>query len=66
MCVILIFNDLQQYVEEDIASSIMSMTMDYGPIVGSIRLKQAILSLYQTGSLIMLPLLMGRLMQMNW
>lgn len=43
-------NDLQQYVEEDIASSIMSMTMDYGPIVGSIRLKQAILSLYQTGS----------------
>lgn len=37
-------------VEEDIASSIMSMTMDYGPIVGSIRLKQAILSLYQTGS----------------
>ena len=43
-------NDLQQYVEEDIASSIMSMTMDYGPIVGSTRLKQAILSLYQTGS----------------
>lgn len=43
-------NDLQQYVDEDIASHIMSMTMDYGPIVGSPRLKKAILSLYETGN----------------
>ena len=42
-------NELQQYVEEDIASQIMSMTMDYGPIVGSSRLKQGILSLYTSG-----------------
>ncbi|MEG0275418.1 MAG: aminotransferase class I/II-fold pyridoxal phosphate-dependent enzyme [Coprobacillus sp.] len=43
-------NDLQQYVDEDISSTIMNMTMDYGPIVGSTRLKQAILSLYENGS----------------
>ena len=42
--------DLQQYVDEDIASTIMGMTMDYGPIVGSSRLKKAILSLYETGN----------------
>ena len=28
-------NELQEFVEEDIVTSIMSMTMDYGPIVGS-------------------------------
>lgn len=43
-------NDLQQYVDEDISSTIMSMTMDYGPIIGSSRLKKAILSLYESGS----------------
>lgn len=42
-------NELQEFVNEDIASAIMSMTMDYGPIVGSSRLKQAILSMYKTG-----------------
>lgn len=42
--------ELQQYVDEDIASTIMTMTMDYGPIVGSERLKKAILSLYDTGT----------------
>lgn len=45
----LTLNDLQQWTNEDIASQIMHMTMDYGPIVGSSRLKKAILSLYQTG-----------------
>lgn len=40
---------LQQHVKEDITQHIMNMTMDYGPIVGSSRLKQAILSLYETG-----------------
>ena len=43
-------NDLQKYVQEDISKTIMSMTLDYGPIVGSSRLKQAILSLYETGT----------------
>lgn len=43
-------NELQPYVNEDIASTLMSMTMDYGPIVGSSRLKKAILSLYTKGS----------------
>lgn len=42
-------NDLQKYTNEDIATSLMAMTMDYGPIVGSPRLKKAILSLYETG-----------------
>jgi len=41
--------DLQQFVSEDIVTHMMNMTMDYGPIVGSSRLKQAILSLYETG-----------------
>lgn len=41
---------LQQYVDEDIAAQIMNITMDYGPIVGSSRLKKAILSLYKTGN----------------
>lgn len=41
---------LQQFVEEDIATQIMNMTMDYGPIVGSSRLKKAILSLYKSGN----------------
>ena len=44
-------NELQKYVQEDISSTIMNMTQDYGPIVGSKRLKKAILSLYTTGSL---------------
>ena len=43
-------NDLQQLTQEDISTTIMNMTMDYGPIVGSQRLKRAILSLYQTGN----------------
>ena len=43
-------NELQAYTNEDIASTIMNMTMDYGPIVGSERLKKAILSLYETGN----------------
>ena len=43
-------NELQEYVDEDISSTIMNMTMDYGPIVGSSRLKKAILSLYATGN----------------
>lgn len=43
-------NELQEFVEEDIVTSIMSMTMDYGPIVGSLALKKAILSLYETGN----------------
>ncbi len=43
-------SELQNYVQEDIASNIMKMTMDYGPIVGSDELKEAILSLYETGS----------------
>lgn len=42
-------NDLQQLTQEDIVSHIMNITMDYGPIVGSLRLKKAILSLYKTG-----------------
>lgn len=42
-------NDLQKYTDEDITSTIMNITMDYGPIVGSSRLKKAILSLYETG-----------------
>lgn len=42
-------HDLQQLTDEDIATNIMNMTMDYGPIVGSSRLKKAILSLYETG-----------------
>ena len=43
-------NELQAYTNEDIASTIMNMTMDYGPIIGSERLKKAILSLYETGN----------------
>ncbi|MCD8028474.1 MAG: aminotransferase class I/II-fold pyridoxal phosphate-dependent enzyme [Erysipelotrichaceae bacterium] len=35
--------------DEDIIQHIMTMKMDYGPIVGSNRLKDGILSLYQTG-----------------
>lgn len=42
-------NDLQQYVDEDISATLMNMTMDYGPIVGSNRLKNAVLSLYENG-----------------
>lgn len=42
-------NDLQKYVDEDISSTLMNMTLDYGPIIGSTRLKKAILSMYQTG-----------------
>ncbi|MEG0593566.1 MAG: aminotransferase class I/II-fold pyridoxal phosphate-dependent enzyme [Coprobacillus sp.] len=42
-------HDLQQFVDEDISSTLMNMTMDYGPIVGSDRLKEAILSLYENG-----------------
>jgi len=42
--------ELQQFTNEDIASTIMNMTMDYGPIVGSNRLKKAILSLYESGN----------------
>lgn len=42
--------DLQTYVDEDISSTIMNMTMDYGPITGSSRLKKAILSLYEKGT----------------
>lgn len=42
-------NDLQQFTQEDIVFHMMNMTMDYGPIVGSSRLKKAILSLYVTG-----------------
>lgn len=42
-------NELQEYTDENITSTIMNMTMDYGPIVGSSRLKKAILSLYKTG-----------------
>lgn len=42
--------ELQKYTEEDLSSTIMNMTMDYGPIVGSPRLKKAILSLYKTGN----------------
>ena len=33
--------ELQQFVQEDIAKQMMSMKMDYGPIVGSTRLKKA-------------------------
>lgn len=44
------FHDLQEYVLEDISTTIMNMKMDYGPIIGSTRLKDAILSLYHTGS----------------
>ena len=51
MCVILILLELQQFVQEDIAKQMMSMKMDYGPIVGSTRLKKAILSLYEQGGL---------------
>lgn len=36
--------------KEDIINTIMNMTLDYGPIVGSNRLKQAILSLYESGN----------------
>lgn len=43
-------NELQKYVDEDISKTIMNMTLDYGPIVGSNRLKDAILSLYQSGN----------------
>lgn len=43
--------ELQQFVQEDIAKQMMSMKMDYGPIVGSTRLKKAILSLYEQGGL---------------
>lgn len=46
----LTLNDLQQWTDEDIVSQVMSMPMDYGPIVGSPRLKDAILSLYETGT----------------
>lgn len=44
-------SDLQQFVSENIVESMMSMKMDYGPIVGSKRLKKAILSLYEQGDL---------------
>ena len=53
-------NDLQKYTDEDITSTIMNITMDYGPIVGSSRLKKAILSLYETGHEENIT------MQMNW
>lgn len=43
-------NELQEYVDEDISSTIMNMVLDYGPIIGSSRLKQAILSLYESGT----------------
>jgi len=43
-------NDLQSFVDENIAEHLMSMTMDYGPIIGSPRLKKAILSLYEKGN----------------
>lgn len=46
----LTLNDLQEWVDEDISKNIMSTTMDYGPIIGSPRLKKAILSLYETGN----------------
>lgn len=42
-------SELQQFVSEDIVEHILSMKMDYGPIVGSDRLKKAILSLYTHG-----------------
>ena len=45
----LTLSELQQFVSENISDQIMSMKMDYGPIVGSQRLKKAILSLYETG-----------------
>ena len=45
----LTLSELQQFVSENISDHIMSMKMDYGPIVGSQRLKKAILSLYETG-----------------
>ena len=42
-------NELQGFVDEDIKTSLMNMTMDYGDITGSMRLKKAILSLYEKG-----------------
>lgn len=43
-------SELQQFVDENIMETLMSMKMDYGPIVGSQRLKKAILSLYEKGN----------------
>lgn len=42
-------HDLQQLTQENITKNIMEMTLDYGPITGSHRLKNAILSLYESG-----------------
>ncbi len=55
----LTLNDLQQIAQEDIVSKMMNITMDYGPIVGSLRLKNAILSLYETGTIDNITLTQG-------
>ena len=44
-------NELQQLCHINIIDDLMNLRVDYGPIVGSDRLKKGILSLYDTGSL---------------
>lgn len=43
--------ELEQITNKDLTSSIKEMVMDYGPITGSLELKQNILSLYKKGSI---------------
>ncbi|MEE0965902.1 MAG: aminotransferase class I/II-fold pyridoxal phosphate-dependent enzyme [Bacilli bacterium] len=44
-------NELQQLCNNNIIDDLMNIRVDYGPIVGSNRLKNAVLGLYETGSI---------------
>ncbi len=44
-------DNLQSYTKENISDNLLQMTLDYGPITGSLRLKKAILSLYDSDNI---------------
>lgn len=62
----LTLSELQQFVSENISDHIMSMKMDYGPIVGSQRLKKPFYRYMKRVMKVISLLLMGPLMLMNW